>query len=196
TGGTLPYHWSLSAGQLPPGITVSEAGLISGTPTTVGVFDVTIRVADSAAPERTATKAFQLRIDPPVGQPLRITTQSLPVGILTFAYSQQLEATGGAIPYAWSLISGTLPAGLVLTPAGVLQGTPSAMSSTTVTVRVTDPTGVSDTRDFPIAIGPTFGSLSSNGLPNAANPAQQVPFTLSLSTPYPVALTGSLTVSF
>jgi hypothetical protein len=48
TLGTAPVSFSLSAGALPPGVTLSSAGVVSGTPTVAGVFDFTVRAADAA----------------------------------------------------------------------------------------------------------------------------------------------------
>ena len=48
TGGTVPHVWSISAGSLPPGISLSSAGLFSGTPTAAGTFNFTARVTDNA----------------------------------------------------------------------------------------------------------------------------------------------------
>ena len=55
------------------------------------------------------------------------------------AYSQTVQATGGVIPYTWSLASGTLPPGLGLNPAtGVISGTPTKQGNWSFTVRVRD----------------------------------------------------------
>src|ERR1700686_2576513 len=40
---------------------------------------------------------------------LAITTTSLPNGQVGVAYTATLAATGGTLPYRWSLTSGTLP---------------------------------------------------------------------------------------
>lgn len=57
-----------------------------------------------------------------VVNPLTITTTSLPAAAPGSTYSQQLTATGGIPPYTWSL-TGTLPPGLTLSPAGLISGT-------------------------------------------------------------------------
>jgi hypothetical protein len=50
TGGTLPHTWSITAGALPPGLSLaSSAGAISGTPTTAGASSFTVRVSDNAS---------------------------------------------------------------------------------------------------------------------------------------------------
>lgn len=47
-GGTDPLTWSITSGDLPPGITLNTSnGLISGTPSTAGTYNITIRVTDA-----------------------------------------------------------------------------------------------------------------------------------------------------
>ena len=48
--GTAPYSFSLAAGSLPPSLTLSSDGLLSGTPTTDGTYTFTIQAADSSFP--------------------------------------------------------------------------------------------------------------------------------------------------
>ena len=62
----------------------------------------------------------------PPSTPLSITTTSLSQGQTGVAYSATLSATGGTSPYSWSIKSGNLPAGLSLSSAGAISGTPSA----------------------------------------------------------------------
>lgn len=57
---------------------------------------------------------------------LIVTSPWLPAAEETLRYSVALTATGGAGPYRWALTQGTLPAGLALSAAGVLAGTPVA----------------------------------------------------------------------
>ncbi len=45
TGGNAPYHWSAS--DLPEGLSISEDGIVSGTPTTAGVYNPTVTVEDT-----------------------------------------------------------------------------------------------------------------------------------------------------
>jgi putative Ig domain-containing protein len=70
---------------------------------------------------------------------LTITTTSLPNGTVGAPYSQQLSATGGTTPYSWSLISGSLPAGLTLNATtGVISGTPTTAGTSPFTAQVAD----------------------------------------------------------
>jgi hypothetical protein len=55
SGGTAPYTWRLAGGSLPPGLSLSTAGVISGNPTTAGVFGASFQVTDASATPQTAT---------------------------------------------------------------------------------------------------------------------------------------------
>ena len=109
SGGSPPYSWSLFSGALPGGLNLSAAGTISGTALSSGFLGFTVQVADSVGTK--TTKAFAIQIQP---APVQITTSSLPVSTVGASYSQTLTASGGSPPFSWSVISGSLPTGLVL----------------------------------------------------------------------------------
>jgi hypothetical protein len=67
-----------------------------------------------------------------------ITTASLPSGARTEPYSKVLTATGGTPPYTWSVTAGSLPAGINLSAAGELTGTPTVEGTFTPEFTVTD----------------------------------------------------------
>ena len=75
-----------------------------------------------------------------------------PDGSTTVAYTFTFTATGGLAPYKFTLRSGTLPAGLTLSTAGVLSGTPTTAGSSTFTVRVTDANGLWDETTATVAV--------------------------------------------
>ena len=120
--------WSVIRGDLPPGLALSLAGVLSGTPTVSGSYPIAIQLACQSpnGGATTATQSYTLVIA--AGAPLTITTSpSLPQGAVGVAYTQQIAATGGVTPYAWSVSSGTLPDGIGLNATtGVLSGTPSS----------------------------------------------------------------------
>jgi hexosaminidase len=55
SGGTPPYTWSVSNRWLPPGLSLSPAGVISGSPVLAGAFDFTVQAADSTGTTDTAS---------------------------------------------------------------------------------------------------------------------------------------------
>jgi len=70
---------------------------------------------------------------------LQITTDSLPDATMGVDYAVQLEASGGNPPYTWSILTGTLPAGLTLSSDGLISGTPTeTVSMANITFRVAD----------------------------------------------------------
>ena len=139
TGGTQPYHWQLTFGTLPAGLSLNATtGLISGTPTApASATPLTFQVTDSGSPALSANASLNLTIAPTT---LTIGTTSLANGTIGIAYSQTLAATGGTGAYTWALTSGTLPAGLTLNAStGLISGTPTAIASATpLTFKVTD----------------------------------------------------------
>jgi len=137
-GGTAPYTWSITAGTLPPGLTLdASTGVISGTPSAPGNASFTVEVTDSGRPALSATATLSIT----VVSSLAVTTLSLPAAVNGSPYSSTLAATGGAGPYTWSLApgAGTLPAGLTLNSAtGTISGAASVDGVARFTVTVTD----------------------------------------------------------
>ena len=85
--------------------------------------------------------------------PLVITTAALSTGEVSLAYSQTLAATGGVLPYTWSVSAGALPGGLTLNAiSGAITGTPTVAGAFTFTVRVQDFVAVSTTKALSITI--------------------------------------------
>lgn len=141
TGGVTPYSsWTVVGGALPAGLSLSTAGAISGTPSTVENSTFTIQVRDSTG--TTASQSFALAIaSSGAPAPLSITTSSgLNQGVVNTAYSLTFQSTGGVSPYRnYVRVGGSLPAGLSLSSAtGALTGTPSTTGTSTFTVEVTD----------------------------------------------------------
>lgn len=62
SGGNAPIVWSLGSGQLPPGLTLSGTGLISGSASTTGTFSFTVKAADSSSPQQSATSSFTISV--------------------------------------------------------------------------------------------------------------------------------------
>jgi hypothetical protein len=137
SGGTSPYSWSISQGSLPPGLTMSASGVISGQPTKANIYSFTVRVTDSSSPAQSATAALSITITTTTPA-LTITTSTLPSGQTGVTYNQPLTASGGATPYSWSISQGTLPPGLSLSSGNVISGQPTQAGSYPFTVRVTD----------------------------------------------------------
>ena len=165
TGGTGSLTWSLMAGSLPSGLSLSGGGAINGTPTAAGVANFTVQVQDSASPPRTATQALNLRI---ILNVLTITTSSLPSGTTGSTYDQVVSATGGVGPRSWSISGGALPGGLVLASAsGVISGLPAAPGTSNFIIQVQDtgPPQQTVTRALSITVNAGPVSIATSSLP-------------------------------
>jgi len=134
-GGAGALTWTLSNGTLPTGVTLSSAGILTGTPTAAGTFSFSLNVADSASPQKTGTSGT-LTLE--VSSDLTFALQTPPTAIAGTGYSDALVATGGTPPYTFAQTSGTLPAGITLSSAGLLTGSTTATGTFTIGVTVTD----------------------------------------------------------
>jgi hypothetical protein len=163
TGGTAPYRWSISQGQLPAGLTLSSTGTVSGTPTTAGTATFTATVSDSGNPVQSASAATAVVVKP---TPLVVQPSTLPAVKVGSTYSRTLQATGGTTPYVWSITSGKLPSGLTLASSGTVSGVPTVSGVSTFTATVRDsgsPSQVASTTAA-VAVSPTLLTITSSTL--------------------------------
>ena len=148
-GGRRPYTWTVTDGNLPDGLILSELGVISGTSGSNGTGTFTVQVMDQD--NKTDSRVFELVISD-----LDITTATLPTAVKGVTYAATLAATGGAEPYSWLVQGGALPAGITLSPAGVLSGKPTAAGNAAITVRVTDSNAFVVTKALLLPVSATF----------------------------------------
>jgi len=171
TGGLAPYTFSIvvpGTGALPAGLTISSAGVISGTPTGPnGTSNFTVKVTDSSNPNQSATQNLSITVNLPA--PPSISTTSLPAGTEGAAYNQTVAATGGLTPYTFA-VTGTLPAGLSIDTSGHITGTPTGPNgATSFTVTVTDSSNPPQTASKGLSITinlPAAPAISPTTLPN------------------------------
>src|ERR1700733_3816926 len=186
TGGTTPYTWSVNAGTLPAGITLSAAGVLSGTPTTTGSYSFSVNVID--ANQGIATASITLVVT----AALTLTFPAPPSGTIGTAYTDTLTAAGGTTPYTFSISAGTLPAGLTLNAStGVVSGTPTTAGTSNFTVKVTDAKSATATFATSIAILSSILTLAVTSSTATAAPGGTVSYTITATNSGQVALTGA-----
>jgi len=161
-GGTAPIIWSVSDGSLPAGLSLgASSGKISGTPNAAGTSSFTVTATDGVG----ATGTVGLSIV--INAALAIVTDNMADGTIDVEYSQTARADGGIAPYAWSVISGSLPAGLTLdASSGEIAGIPTALTFSKFTLKVKDSqsTPRTATRSFTINVYPAAPSVDANWL--------------------------------
>jgi hypothetical protein len=164
--GNPPYSWYTDF-SLPSGLTLSIDGTLSGTPLALGNFTVNFSVADANGSIASASFPFSVQTD------LVITTSSLPAAKVNTPYSVQMTNTGGLPPYAWAIVSGALPLGIMIdSSTGLLHGIPVTYNSTTDfnltysgTIQVSDAIGARVSKVFTVALSPAdlgFGVVSQS----------------------------------
>jgi hypothetical protein len=94
-GGTAPYVWSITSGQLPAGLVLSANGAISGLPNSAGSFTFTTSVSDSSSPVQTQSAGLTIVATAAAASPLTIASPSLASGTTGSPYVQALRASGG-----------------------------------------------------------------------------------------------------
>ena len=145
TGGVPPYKFAITAGSLPPGLTLTPGtGAITGTPTAYGTFMFTAQVTDSSGNSTTGVTTTQcsITITPP---PIMVKCAAA-TGQVGLPYTSSILVTGGIAPYKFAITSGSLPPGLMLNSStGAITGTPSSEGTFNFSVKVTDSSGNSVT---------------------------------------------------
>jgi hypothetical protein len=189
SGGVPPYTFSASG--LPPGVSMSSGGAISGTipaTTAPGTFAVTATVTDSKG--TSASRSYNLMVGL---APLLITGISNNAAMVGSPFSASVTALGGVPPYTWS---GSGP-GVTVSAGGAITGTFTAPGTVSVTVSVKDSAGTAVSEGFQINVRlPVPPSSSLGGLPGTANPASQSMLQATLGAPYPVDVILTLTMTF
>lgn len=136
TGGTPPYRYQIASGTPPVGLTLTTAGVLSGTLATGGIVPFSVMVTDSTAGTPNSTSiAYALNVLPLA---VFVDPALLPNGTVGVAYNQALTGCCGAPPYNFTQQG--LPAGLSMSSAGVISGTPTASGTFNVAVSVSEPT--------------------------------------------------------
>ena len=134
TGGISPFSWTAS-GSLPPGLTLSASGQLSGMPATGGTYGFSVTVSDSSMPPLTTSVPVSFKVN---DSAITVTPASPPAGAVNYAYAGfTFSASGGSPPYAWAP-AGTLPPGLTLGTDGTLSGTPTQIGTFSFSVTPTD----------------------------------------------------------
>ncbi|MBZ5701596.1 MAG: Ig domain-containing protein [Acidobacteriia bacterium] len=135
TGGTGTVTWALDSGTLPPGWSLSSAGLLSGTATTNGTYTFTVMATDTGNPPQVARMQYTMQITDPV----TITSPAVwPNACVNQPYSFQVTVSGGLPPYGFSFSSSAwIPINLNQS-TGVFSGTSGGTGTFTGRVGVID----------------------------------------------------------
>lgn len=178
-GGCEPnFSFAVFSGALPPGLSLTAGGLISGAPTRAGNWAFWVRAQDrgpaGGGPDwctssQSVEGEFMIAVQPGV----IVTTESIVPGTVGVVFNVALSAhvisgpgqlslpsgcastelASGSCPLTWSVVQGQLPGGLRLNPVtGAIWGTPAAEGSSLFIVRAALDDGRAGTKSFTIAV--------------------------------------------
>jgi hypothetical protein len=142
-----------------------------------GTHTIAIKINDSPV------EAMSTNVTVTLNSSLVVTTTSLPQGIKNGSYNGYLAASGGTVPYTWSIIGGALPSGLSLdSSSGAIAGVPISQGTSTFTVQVRDANYSTATKALNITINESAGApleVATSSLPDG-----------TVSVPYSASLIG------
>ena len=147
SGGTAPYAFTITSGDLPSGLALATDGTLGGACSTGGTYSFEVTATDIYG--CTGTKTCTLAVVCPA---IALAPTTLAVPVVGSAYSVQFSADGGRGPYTFTLASGSLPAGLALANSGLLSGTCSAGGSASFRVAATDRNGCLGSQDCTLLV--------------------------------------------
>jgi hypothetical protein len=140
SGGSGTKTWTVTAGSLPAGLSLSANGVVSGTPTAPGTTSFTANVSAGGA---SSQRQFSLG----VAAGLEIAAPATTVAEVAVPLTIELNATGGSAPYRWELTQGSLPTHVGFIgdqgngSTALIKGVPATSGSFPLTFRVTDVLG-------------------------------------------------------
>jgi len=191
TGGTPGFTYALAPGStLPAGLSLSPAGVIGGTPTSVQNATFSVIATDSKGCSVPAS--FTLNVTPALGLP----SATLPNGVVGTPYPVQTipAATGGTTPYTY--VASNLPPGLTFNPATrEITGTPTQIGTYVIPVTATDANGNTISRDYTIIVRDPLvlpAATLADGTVGTVYQTQTIPSATGGNGPYLYASTGTL----
>lgn len=165
--GCLPYTFKHTNGALPPGLEVTVDGKLEGTPTQAGNFEFWVSLNDNGGPGNPACQIkgieSQAHFFMHVRPDLAVTTESLPVAAPGKPYTAQLQFSNpeAGWPVTWTIVAGSLPAGLSLSAAGLISGTPSGADTKSFRVRAAEQFRRSGERDLTLTVANALAARSA-----------------------------------
>jgi uncharacterized protein (TIGR03437 family) len=190
SGGTPPYSWTATG--LSSGLTLSSAGVVSGTPVSGSAGAVAFQTTVSDANGTTQSSGFTIPVASGSNH-LTITSPALlPDAGAGLRYNITLTASGGTPPYVWSETSVGL--GLTLSSSGNVNGTGRTPAKLGFTGQVTDSSGATVSQAFALNVIPKFGITTSSPVASGivGVPYFQLFGAIGGTQPYQWSISGAL----
>ena len=152
TGPDVQATWSLLSGALPSGITLSTSGVLSGTPTSEGTYQLVVKAQYGSSSD---TETYTLAVRQPVSVKSPLGSVRPPGSEVGIRFGKTFTATGGSGTYTWALVSGALPPGVALDATrGTITGTPQTAGTFAFALTATDSEGRVANASAALAVAP------------------------------------------
>lgn len=175
SGATPPIFVTRESGALPPGLSLSSSGRITGTPTALGTYNFRLIVSDSSGRQTSFGQTFRV-----IDSPIRITSLAPPRAVVGLPYSFQLTASGGntdSQPTFYRILSGDIPPGLTWNNEGRISGTPTTAGAYTARWTAADFSGTSP--ETPLTITVALTNFTLSGTPPSGRVSQPYSFSFT-----------------
>ncbi|MFN8223991.1 MAG: Ig domain-containing protein [Gaiellales bacterium] len=150
SGGTA-NSWSVKSGTLPSGLSISNAGVISGTPTAEGASTFTLLASDGT---KSDTKTLTLEVT----RPLSVSASAFPPLVVGKQFTARLDVGGGSGSYSYALAGGQLPTGLALdAEEGIISGVPRKAGAFVADIQVSTSGGSAAHQPLKLVVKPQLG---------------------------------------
>ena len=146
---TGALSWSILSGSLPPGLTLSSSGAVTGTASTDGSYSFSVQAQDSSNPPQTATAPEMIQ----VAEPVKIVSAAVwPDACVNQPYTFAIQTTGGIPPLFWGFISGSWMGINLDQSTGVFSGSSGVTGTFSGDVRASDATGYGDSQTVTVTV--------------------------------------------
>lgn len=160
-GNPVQATWSLQSGVLPPGITLSDSGALTGTPTAEGSYQFVLKAVNGSPFD---TKTYTLAARQAVSAKSPFGSGQRPSAEVGAHFGKTFTATGGSGSYTWAVTSGALPPGVALDGTkGTISGSPRAAGKFAFALTATDSEGRAATASAALAVAPRL-QIKTRGL--------------------------------
>jgi hypothetical protein len=184
SGGAPPYSWSILSGQMAPGLGLTTtSGVIYGTPTTAGVYTLTVQMSDAAGQQTSKTLSIAIAA-------LVAISVSPATATLTASQTQQFTAavTGATnTAVTWSVT----PAVGAISSSGLYSAPATLASPQTVTVTATSVADTSGKATASVTIIPSV-QVTVSPSTTSLTPSGTQQFTAAVTGTTNTAVTWSL----
>jgi hypothetical protein len=185
-GGVGAYTFTLLSGSLPPGLTLSSNGTISGTPTGTGTYTYVVQVTDSQG-NTAQTAGCSITVNPAV----TATCASI-TAVQGAAITPVTMTASGGTGSGYTFTATGLPAGLSMASNGTISGTPTVSGTFSYTVTVKDSAGNTGTVNCSVTVAaPVSANCASiTAVKGTAITAVTMTGTGGMGAPYTFTATG------